>query len=154
MRSVGAMLVSLAWARRFRYTPSMLPLRLRRVISLALTLTLAVGLVAQGARAAGVTVKADGLTHVMAAHMDMAAAGSMPMCNKCDACKTDSCNGERCTSSAACSAYCGNLLTALPAFDPAIGTTICGTAANGPVPFRLGWDPAPDPYPPRTNILT
>lgn len=158
MRSVGATvlqaaLLLLARARRFRYAASMLSRRLRRVVHFALALVLAVGLAAQGARAAGVGGKVDNRAHAMAAHMNMAAVGSMPMCNKCDACKNGGCKSDGCMSSAACSAYCSNF-TALPVFDAILGMTISESAANAPLPFQLGWDPPPDPYPPRNTILS
>lgn len=153
MRSVGARLLLLARARRFHYAASMLPRRLRRVVHFALALTLAVGLATQGARAAGVGGKSDNRVHAMVADMSMAAAGNMPMCNKCDACKNGSCKGDGCMSSAACSAYCSNF-AALPVFDAIMGLTISESAANAPLPFQLGWDPPPDPYPPRSTILS
>lgn len=153
MRSVAVTLPLLARARRFHYAATMLSLRLRRVVHLALAVTLAVGLAAQGARAAGVGGKADNRAHAMAAHMSMAAVGGMPMCNKCDACKNGSCKDDGCVSSGACSAYCSSF-AALPVFDAIVEPTISESAANAPLPFQLGWDPPPDPYPPRSTILS
>lgn len=154
IRNAGPTMVLLAWAYRLRYAACMLPLRLRCVVHFALALTLAVGLAAQGTRAAGMMIKADHRAHAMAAHMGMAAADNMPMCSKCDACKNGSCKGDDgCTSSGACAAYCGNL-AALPVLDTGIRITVSESAADGPLPFRLGWDPPPDPYPPRSIILS
>jgi hypothetical protein len=158
MRSVGATvlqaaLLLLARARRFHYAGSMLPRWLRRVVHFALALTLAVGLAAQGARAAGMGGKADNRVHAMVADMSMAAAGSMPMYNKCDACKNGSCKGDGCMSSGGCSAYCSNF-AALRVFDAIVELTISDSAAHLPLPFQLGWDPPPDPYPPRSTILS
>jgi hypothetical protein len=131
----------------------MLSVRLRQVLHLALALTLAVGLAAQSARAAGMTAKTNNRTDTMAAQMSIAAAGSMPMCDKCDACKNGSCKGDGCTSSGTCSAYCGNL-AALLVFGSVVAIFVAEPRAIGPFRFQMGWAAPPDPYPPRTTILS
>jgi len=131
----------------------MLSVRPRRFLHLMLALTLAVGLAAQGVSAGNTGAMADDRAHPMAAHMSMAAADGMPMCDTCDACKNDSCKGGLCPLSGNCSTHCGSL-TALPVFGTAIAALLGERAANSPVSFRSGWDPPPDPYPPRATILS
>jgi hypothetical protein len=107
----------------------------------------------QGVRAAGMSPKVNNHARAMAAHMTMAHAGSMPMCNKCDGCKNGSCKSDGCLSSRLCSACCGNL-AALPVFGMVIGLPLRETGYIRPLLFLAGWAAPPDPYPPRTNILS
>lgn len=130
----------------------MLSVPLRRLVHLVLALTLVIGLAAQSVRAADMSAKANDPVHAMATHMTMAAA-SMPICNKCDACKRGGCKGDVCKSSGTCSAYCGNV-PALPVIGAVIPMPLSETVVHATFPSGIGWTAPPDPYPPRTVILS
>jgi len=128
---------------------------LRRLAHLVLALTLAVGLAAEGVRAAGMSAKANSSASAMAADMNMAAAASaMPMCGKCAACKKDGgCKGDGCMSPGTCAAYCGTVV-GLPVVGAATDTPLSESADHAGSPPAMGWAKPPDPYPPRTTILS
>jgi hypothetical protein len=150
MRSVSATLLLLARARRSLYAASMQS-RLRRLAHLVLSLTFAVGLVGQGMRVADMGANPNKRAHAMAAHMSMAAAGSMMKCSKCDACKNGGCKGAGCMSSDTCS--CANP-AALSVLATVIAVPLSAIATNAHVPFQMGWAAPPDPHPPRPSILS
>jgi hypothetical protein len=112
--------------------------RCRRIVTVLLALTLVVGLVPHGLRAAD----AD-------ATMVMAGISEMPMSGKCDGCGDD----QDAMTSAACSAYCGSMVALPligPAFEPVSAQAFAGIAEP---PFADRTIP-PDPYPPRPAVLS
>ena len=151
--NAAATLLLLARAHWLLYAGSMLSVRLRRLVHFVLALTLAGGLAAQGVRAADMSAKANNRADAMAPHMNMAAAASMPMCNKCDACKNGSCKGNGCMSSGTCAAYCG-IVAALPVIGAVVEAPHSESAPHAASPRAMGWAAPPDPYPPRTTILS
>jgi hypothetical protein len=112
--------------------------RIRRISVLLLALTLAVGLVTHGVRAADMDVK-----------MAVAAASDMATPDKCDGCKSDH-DGM---SPAACSAHCSGVIVmqvaAVSVDAPAVD--IRGATAASAV---KGHGDPPEPYPPRPGVLS
>jgi hypothetical protein len=112
--------------------------KVRRIVTVLLALTLAAGLVTQGARAADIGAK-----------MAVTAAMDMPMSGKCDGCRDD----QKGMAAAACSLHCSNI-AALPLLetvpDP-VPAEIVGSI-SGPTP--PGHAAPPDPYPPKPAVLS
>jgi hypothetical protein len=115
-----------------------MPEKLRRAMTLLVALTFVVGLAPHGLRAAHIDVK-----------MVMAAATDVPMSGRCNDCQDES----KAMPSAACSAYCG-IFVALPVtgttFEPALAETVGELA----LPAPAGHTVPPDPYPPKSAVLS
>jgi len=111
----------------------------RRLLASMLIATLAAGLVAQGAGAAGMDVKAA----IIAAHDDM------PMSGKCDGCA----GNDKAMMPGACFTMCNNMVAlptisiawaAVPAEDVSVAIVSSTKSHTGP----------PEPYPPRPIVLS
>lgn len=129
--------VCLAFVPADRYLTCMSQ-KVRRVMTLLLTITLIVGLVPHGLRAADMDMK-----------MIMAVATDMPMSGKCDCCGDD----QKAMTSAVCSAHCGGFV-ALPLIGMLFEPSSVETVGDLPGPTPAGHAIPPDPYPPRPAILS
>ncbi len=103
------------------------------------------------ALATGLTVRV-----VQAGNMDMTAAAmatdmatGMPMHGKCDGCA----GNEKAMAPSACSAYCGSVM-ALPATVVALDSPPADIFAPAVRPAATGHAFPPDPYPPRSVVLS
>ncbi len=117
----------------------MFPVNLRRLLNLLLVVALAAGLVSHGVQAAD-----------MAAKMSMDAGSTMPMSGKCDGCGGE---GKDCMSPGTCSLICGTVF-ALPATSPVFHVLPAAPGEFAAIPAGVGWNSPPDPYPPRSTILS
>jgi hypothetical protein len=119
-----------------------MPERFRRIVAVMLALTFVAGLVPSGMRTADAGVK-----------MVMAAATEMSTSGNCDGC----CNGcgddHQAMTSGACSAYCGNFV-ALPAMIIAVEAAPTETIWHVAGLVRTGHTVPPDPYPPKSAVLS
>lgn len=118
--------------------------KIRRISAVLMALVLAVGLVTHGFGGPDMIVKSD-----MTAASEMPMSSDMPMQGKCDGCAGD----EKGVAPAACSAFCGAVisvpLVAVVLYAVPI-ETLRPTAALG----ATGYADPPDPYPPRSTILS
>ena len=112
--------------------------RFRRLTVLLLAVALAAGLVAYGVRATE-----------MGAHMAVATASEMPMSGQCDGCSG---GGEGCTLGT-CSVCCGNF-TGLPVIIIVFYMLPLDAGGHAVTPIGPGWRPPPDPYPPKSAVLS
>ncbi len=113
---------------------------LRRWFSLCAILALSLGLVAQGVVAAQMDAKM----------MTTAPAGEMsPSSGGCDGCG----GGDGGTPATGCFAFCGGTVAVLPSVAP-----LKTVAVEQPNPIAVRSDPGrvgpPDPYPPRSSVLS
>ncbi len=127
-----------------RYCNRMLPEKARRISALLSALVLAVGLVTHGL--AGPDL---GFKSAIAASDDMSMSSDMPMTGKCDGCAGD----ERGMAPAACSAFCGAVIS-VPSVIAVFDAVPIGTLGPSTGTIVTGHADPPDPYPPRTNILS
>jgi len=122
----------------------MLRKRIRDASTVLMALVLAIGLTMHGFGGSDLMIKS-----VMTAAGDMPMSSDSPMQTKCDGCA----GNEKGLASAACSAFCGAVIT-LPlqaaTLDAVAGETL------GPMdrPKAMGRANPPDPYPPRSTILS
>lgn len=107
-------------------------------MTILLALTFVVGLVPHGLRAADADVK-----------MVMTAGSDMPMSGKCDGCGDD----QKAMTSAACSAYCGSFV-ALPLIGAVFELASAEVFTGFTGPPAAGHTIPPDPYPPRSAVLS
>lgn len=115
--------------------------RFRRIATVFLTLTLVMGLMPHGLRAAGAGVQM--------VQMAMSATGDMPVSGKCDGCGDD----KTAMTSAACSAFCASFV-ALPAIETVFEHPSGDAFGGFDTPALAGHTLSPDPYPPRPAVLS
>jgi hypothetical protein len=122
----------------------MLRERIRRALTVLMALVLAVGLAAHGLGGSDMIVKS-----AIAAASDMPMSSDGPMQGKCSGCASE----EKGIALTACSAFCGAVI-AMPlvaAVLDAVPAEILNPTAG---PDAIGHTLPPDPYPPRTTILS
>lgn len=136
-------LTALAIASAESYHSAMFRWRLRQLSALLMALVLAVGLVMHGLGGPMVVKFAP----AVASHLP--SSGGEPMQGKCKGCAGD----EKGVAPTACSAFCSAVATLPAAYvDPyaAPVETLVPTAGPG----VIGWTHPPDPYPPKSTILS
>ena len=109
---------------------------MRRLVAFLLLLFLGVSFVAQGAMAADMRVS------MAPTSMDM------PASQYCD-----DCGGEEGMPERTCSAVCGSLTAILPQSIPA-ATAQCGQSSPHAAVAQISLPSAPEPYPPKSLILS
>lgn len=115
---------------------------MRRMFALLMALVMAVGLATHGIGGPMIVNP----TMIMAS--DMPSSGG-PMQGKCNGCAAD----EKGVVPAACSAFC-SAVAALPAANIDLFAVPAETLTPAVGPEVTGWTHPPDPYPPRTTILS
>lgn len=112
--------------------------KLRAILAVALALTITVGLATHSVGASD-----------MNARMTAAVVDDMPMPGGCNGCVGDDVG----MATTACITLCGGVVAVLPQVEP---LAIVVAMARSPVPAApmLGHNGPPDPYPPRSNILS
>ena len=114
--------------------------KIRRLSTLLMAVVLAVGLITHGFGGPNIVAKS-----AMGAAHDMP---MMPMSGKCDGCAGD----EKGVMPTACDAFCGAVITMpLAVILDAVPAEILNPTAG---PDAIGHTLPPDPYPPRTTILS
>jgi len=116
---------------------------IRRMVASLMALVMAIGLATHGV-GGPMIVKP---TMTMAS--DMPLSGGEPMQGKCNGCAGD----EKGVVPAACSAFC-NAVATLPAVNVDLFAVLAETLMPTVGPEVIGWTHPPDPYPPRTTILS
>jgi len=111
-----------------------------RLTVFVLSLALATGLVAHSAPAGGMGVEAA----VMAG-----TTNDMPMPGTCDGCGGD----QKAVMTGACATFCGSVVT-LPPVTIIFNTISIDTFDHSAEPALTGHGDPPDPYPPRSTILS
>lgn len=106
---------------------------------------LAVGLVAHGVGGSDLIVKSD-----MTAASYMPSSGDMPMSGKCNGCAGDE---KGIAPAAACSAFCGAVIT-VPAVALVRYAVPAEALSPGVEPNAIGHADPPEPYPPRSTVLS
>jgi hypothetical protein len=118
--------------------------KIRRIPALLMALVLAAGLVTHVFGNPDIIVNST-----VAVASDMPMSGNAPMPGKCNGCIGD----EKGVAPAACAAFCGAVIAAplaAVALDTVPAETLMPTAASG----AIGRADSPDPYPPRSIILS
>jgi hypothetical protein len=122
----------------------MLSRRIGQLSALLAAFVLAVGLVAHGFASPQMAVK-SAATAAAGMHM----SGDMPMRGPCDGCAGD----EQGAALGACAAFCGAVI-AVPAVAAIFAALPIDTLGPSATPIVMGHADPPDPYPPRTTILS
>jgi hypothetical protein len=89
------------------------------------------------------------VTSAMTTASDMPISSDMPMPGKCNGCA----GNEKGVAPAACSAFCGAVI-ALPMMAVVLYAVPVETLNPTAGPAAIGHATPPDPYPPRTTILS
>lgn len=138
-----ARLTALAMASAESYHPAMSRWRQRQLSALLMALVLTVGLVMHGFGGPMVVKLAT------AVESHMPSSGGEPMQGKCNGCAGD----ERGVVPTACSAFCSAVATLPAAYvDPYAAPVEAFVPTAGP--DVIGWTNPPDPYPPKSTILS
>jgi hypothetical protein len=126
------------------YSLAMLVVRTRKVFALLAAMVLAAGLITHALGAPSMVGKS-----AMTSAGDMPMSSEMPMPGKCNGCAGD----EQGTAPAACSAFCSAVI-AVPAVAAIFAALPIDTLGPSAIPIVTGRADPPDPYPPRTTILS
>lgn len=121
------------------YSLDMARRALRRWFALFAVMALVSGLAAHGVSAADMGAKM----------MGMATASEMSPSSTCNGCG----GGDDGMPATACNAICSGIVAVLPDLAP-VATAAVEPASPIAVPYHLGRDGPPDPYPPRLSILS
>ena len=135
---------ALAMASADCYSADMLSDKIRHVPGTLAALVLAAGLIAHGAGGSDLFVKS---TANAASGMSMPSGAPMP--GKCNGCASN----EKGVASAICTAFCSAVI-ALPVTPVVLHAVAAETLSPTREPGASGFVDPPDPYPPRSFILS
>ncbi len=136
---VGATALAMIFANRYR---AAMPFgKIRRILAALMAIALAAGLSMHGLGGPDMNIKS-----AMAVASDMPMSRDMP--NKCDGCA----GNEKGVAPAVCSAFCGTVIAfpAVVVFSSVPAEKLAPTGER----IAIGRADPPDPYPPRSIVLS
>lgn len=125
------------------YLALMVRSNIRRVFASLMAVVLAVGFAVHDL--SGPMIVKSAATSASA----LSSSSGEPMRGKCNGCAGD----EKGVMPSACAAFC-SAVVALPTEDLESFAVFAETLVPAPGPDAIGWTHPPDPYPPRTTILS
>jgi hypothetical protein len=126
------------------YSPRMSSEKIRRISTFLAAVVLAAGLFVHDIGGPDMIVMS-----AMTIASDVPMSSDMPMLGKCKGCAGD----EKGVAQAACCAFCGAVIAA-PLMDVVLDAVLAETLSPTTGPEVVGRADPPEPYPPRTIILS